>query len=107
MKSKGVAILVLLCVFGVMPGTESDARSVKDLEVQFQDTDTVIDILRGQVDKYVEVGLKSGQHVKGKVASVKENTVRLKQLSGMEYFDAFIKIDAIVTVIVRTKELVR
>ena len=102
-----VMVLVLFCMFSVMPGSDASGASFKELEVKFQDGDTVIDILRGQMDKYVEVQLKSGQRIKGRLASVKEKTVRLKKLSGKEYFDAFIQIDAIVVVIVQTKELVR
>ena len=107
MKSKMVMVLVLLSMFCVMSVSNVSASSVKELEVKFEDADTVIDILRGQMDKYVEVELQSGQRIKGKVASIKQNTLRIKQLSGMDYFDAFIKIDAVVAVIVRTKEQVR
>ena len=45
--------------------------------------------------------LESGQEISGVVASVDEDSVRLTELSGMEYFDAVVRTERIEAVVLR------
>lgn len=60
-------------------------------------------VLQTQAGKPVELILKSGQSIGGKVASVGDNVVHLTSLTGKEMFEATISISDISAVVVRTK----
>ncbi len=55
--------------------------------------------LEQQVGKRVKVKLESGQDVEGNVAKVGSHAVYLTELTGMEFFDAMVKLDDITAVI--------
>lgn len=59
-------------------------------------------ILQSQAGKQVELRLKSGEKISGKVAFVGDNVVHLTTLTGMEMFEATVSLDSISAVIVRT-----
>ena len=67
-----------------------------------QATATVAGILQGSTGKSVELHLRSGEKMGGKVAQVTENIVHLSNLTGAEYFDAFIDMKDVAAVIIRT-----
>jgi hypothetical protein len=62
---------------------------------------TVLSVLQGSVGKTVELHLRSGEKMGGKVSQVSENTVHLSALTGAEYFDAFVDAKDISAVVVR------
>ena len=62
---------------------------------------TVPGILQGSTGKSVELHLRSGEKMGGKVAQVTDNIVHLSNLTGAEYFDAFIDVKDVSTVVVR------
>jgi hypothetical protein len=62
---------------------------------------TVISLLQGSAGKAVELHLRSGEKMGGKVAGVTENLVHLSNLTGAEFFDAFIDVKDISAVVVR------
>ena len=62
---------------------------------------TVVGLLQGSTGKSVELHLRSGEKMGGKVAQVTENIVHLSNLTGAEYFDAFIDAKDISAVVVR------
>ena len=62
---------------------------------------TVISLLQGSAGKAVELHLRSGEKMGGKVAGVTENVVHLSNLTGAEFFDAFIDVKDISAVVVR------
>ena len=62
---------------------------------------TVLGILQGSVGKGVELHLRSGEKVGGKVAQVTDNIVHLSNLTGAEYFDAFVDVKDISAVVLR------
>ena len=64
------------------------------------DMDAVLSAHKGQ---RVTLILESGKELSGKVASVNEDAVHLMELSGMEFYDAVIELDAIEAVIVRVR----
>jgi hypothetical protein len=62
---------------------------------------TVLSILQSSAGKAVELHLRSGEKMGGKVAGVTDNVVHLSNLTGAEFFDAFIDIKDISAVVVR------
>ena len=66
-----------------------------------QSNATVVGLLQGSTGKSVEVHLRSGEKMGGKVAQVTDNIVYLSNLTGAEYFDAFVNAKDISAVVVR------
>ena len=62
---------------------------------------TVAVILQGSTGKSVELHLRSGEKMGGKVAQVTDSVVHLSNLTGAEYFDAFIDVKDVSAVVVR------
>jgi hypothetical protein len=62
---------------------------------------TVVGLLQGSAGKIVEVHLRSGEKMGGKVAQVTDNIVHLSNLTGTEYFDAFVDAKDISAVVIR------
>ena len=62
---------------------------------------TVVGLLQGSAGKIVELHLRSGEKMGGKVAQVTDNIVHLSNLTGAEYFDAFIDAKDISAVVIR------
>ncbi|MGC2625250.1 MAG: hypothetical protein WA269_00310 [Candidatus Udaeobacter sp.] len=62
---------------------------------------TVVSLLQGSAGKSVELHLRSGEKMGGKIAQVTDNIVHLSNLTGAEYFDAFVDVKDISAVIVR------
>ena len=67
-----------------------------------QSNATVLSVLQGSVGKTVELHLRSGEKMGGKVAQVTDNIVHLSNLTGAEYFDAFVDVKDVTAVIIRT-----
>ena len=59
-------------------------------------------VLQSQSGKQVELHLKSGEKIGGKVAFVGTNVVHLTTLTGMEMFEATVSISDISAVVVRS-----
>jgi hypothetical protein len=65
---------------------------------------TVVSLLAGSAGKNVELHLKSGEKMGGKIAQVTDNVVHLSNLTGAEYFDAFVDVKDISAVVVRVSK---
>jgi hypothetical protein len=72
-------------------------------KVDFKDSDTVKSVLERQAGQKVELRLKSGEKLAGKVEKVGDKTAHLSAISGQEFFDAVVVLDDVVAVLVRTK----
>lgn len=66
--------------------------------------DTVESVLKAQYGKRVTLRLRSNQELTGIVRMSNARVVQLGALSGREFFDAVVPIEAIDAVIIRTKE---
>lgn len=66
--------------------------------------EVMVGVLKDRKDKPVTVVLRSGTELTGKVANVGNNTLRLNELSGKEYFDAVVDLDDVSAVIFRSKK---
>ncbi len=90
---------ILLAVF---IATLTCSSLVAQEKAALQPTATVAGILQGSSGKSVELHLRSGEKMGGKVAQVTDNIVHLSNLTGAEYFDAFIDVKDVTAVIIRT-----
>jgi len=70
-------------------------------KASLQPNASILSVLQGTAGKTVEVHLRSGEKMGGKVSQVNENMVHLSSLTGAEYFDAFVDVKDVSAVIVR------
>jgi len=70
-------------------------------KVALQPNATVASLLQGSTGKSVELRLRSGEKIGGKIAEVTDNVVHLSNLTGAEYFDAFVDVKDISALVVR------
>jgi hypothetical protein len=72
-------------------------------ELQVGASDTVQSILSSHKGGRVSVRVRSGQELTGVVREVNARVVHLGTLSGREFFDAVVPLEAVDAVLVRTK----
>jgi len=72
-------------------------------KIELQPSDTIISILQRNVGQTVELRMKSGEKIGGKVEKVGDKLVHLSQLTGAEFFDGAVDTAHVAAVIVRTK----
>ena len=72
-------------------------------KIDLQPSDTILSILEKNVGQTVELRLKSGEKIGGKVEKVGDKLLHLSQLTGADFFDGAVEIADISAVIVRTK----
>jgi hypothetical protein len=70
-------------------------------KTSLQPNASILSILQGSSGKAVELHLRSGEKMGGKVSQVTENMVHLSSLTGAEYFDAFVDVKDVSAVVVR------
>lgn len=73
-------------------------------QLQVGSNDTVESVLRAQKDKRVTLRLRSNQEITGVVRMSNARVVQIGAVSGREFFDAVVPLEAIDAVLVRTKE---
>lgn len=86
----GIIITAVIC-----------ASSFAQDKASLQPNATVVSLLQGSAGKSVELHLRSGEKMGGKIAQVTDSVVHLSNLTGAEYFDAFIDVKDISAVVVR------
>ena len=67
----------------------------------FQAGDSTKSVLERQTGQQVELRLKSGEKITGKVEKVGDKAVHLAALAGMEYYEAMVLLDEVSAIIVR------
>ncbi len=72
-------------------------------KIDLQPSDTIIGILQKNVGQTVELRMKSGEKMGGKIEKMGDKLVHLSQLTGAEFFDAAVDTADVSAVIVRTK----
>ena len=77
------------------------ASSFAQDKASLQPNATVVSLLQSSAGKSVELHLRSGEKMGGKIAQVTDNIVHLSNLTGAEYFDAFVDVKDISAVVVR------
>lgn len=87
---------VLLFGFGL--ASQADPN-----KLEIQSGDTLRTVLERQVSRPVTLKMRSGEDVSGTVTRLGNGVVHLAKISGRDYFDAVIALDAIAAVLVRTR----
>jgi hypothetical protein len=62
---------------------------------------SVLNILQANAGKTVELHLRSGEKMGGKVGQVTDNVVYLSHLAGAEFYDAFVDVKDVSAVVIR------
>jgi hypothetical protein len=73
-------------------------------ELKVGANDTVQTVLSAQKGSRVTVRVRSGQEISGVVREVGSRVVQIGAVSGKEFFDAVVPLEAVDAVFVRTKE---
>ncbi len=90
-------LYAFLVLFALSPAC---GQSSLDLEPN----DSMQTVLQRQVGQTVELRLRSGEKIGGKIEKVNEKLAHLSQLTGAEYFIAVVALDDIAAVVVRAKK---
>lgn len=90
-------LLVLLFLFALSPVF---AQTNLDLEP----ADSMQTVLQRLIGQPVDLRMRSGEKIGGKLEKVNEKLAHLSQLTGAEYFSAVVAIDDIGAVVVRAKK---
>ena len=69
--------------------------------LDYKPGDTTKSVLERQSSQQVELHLKNGEKISGKVGQVSDKTVHLTALTGQEFYEALIVLDDISAVVVR------
>src|SRR3954453_10082475 len=73
-------------------------------KIDLQTSDTILGILQKNVGQVVELRMKSGEKIAGKIEKVGDKLVHLAQLTGAEFYDAVVDTGDVSAVVVRTKK---
>jgi hypothetical protein len=95
MKSFSLLVAVILAF--------ASSDLIAQNKIDLQPSDTIISILQRNTGQTVELRMKSGEKIGGKVEKVGDKLVHLSQLTGAEFFDAAVDTTDVAAVIVRTK----
>jgi hypothetical protein len=77
------------------------SAAIAQTPLGFQSSDSIGSVLKRQVGQRVELRLKSGEKIGGKVESIGEKLIHLSAITGMEYYEAAIVVDDVSAVLVR------
>ena len=91
-----MSILAALCLTSV--------NLLAQGKIDLQTADTIHSVLEKNVGGTVELRMKSGEKIGGKVEKLGNKVVHLSQLSGAEFYDAAVDLDAVSAVVVRVKK---
>jgi len=78
-------------------------NAIAQTSLDLQANDTIRTVLGRQVGKPVELRLKSGEKIAGKLAKVTDRFAHLSQLAEADFYDAAVEIDSIAVVVVRVR----
>jgi hypothetical protein len=94
-------VSLLICLLFAFP---MSPLSAEELQPDVNAADSIKQTLDQQVGKRAKVKLRSGQELDGKILKVGSNAVHLAELTGMELYDAVIRLDAVDAVIVKGRK---
>jgi hypothetical protein len=87
-----LGIIIVTVAWSSLPAQE---------KIALQPNATVLGILQANAGKAVELHLRSGEKVGGRVGQVTDNIVYLSHLTGAEFYDAFIDVKDVSAVVIR------
>lgn len=77
------------------------SNSLAQEKAAIQPNATVLSVLQGSAGKPVELHLRSGEKIGGRVGQVTDNIVYLSHLTGAEFYDAFVDLKDVSAVVIR------
>jgi hypothetical protein len=95
-------VLCFMCAIGGLTGTMPPVFA-EDQAIDLNSPEAIRHTLEQQAGKRVKLKLVSGQDLEGKVSKVGAHAIIVTELSGMEFFDATVRIDQVASVIVRVR----
>lgn len=95
----GAAVLCIITAVSAAPAADTDQK-----KLEIRQNDTMTDFLDGLAGTTVEVALRSGSTLTGKLMRVHQNLAVLSELRGKEFYDAVVRIDDISAVTVRMRD---
>lgn len=72
-----------------------------DSAIGFQPSDSILSVLKKQIGQRVELRLKSGEKIGGKIEGLGEKLVHLSSITGMEFYEAVVAVDDVSAIVVR------
>jgi hypothetical protein len=88
-------------LLGIIVATVVCSSLLAQEKEAIQPNATVVSILQNNAGKAVELHLRSGEKIGGKVGQVTENIVYLSHLTGAEFYDAFVDVKDVTAVVIR------
>ena len=70
-------------------------------KIDLQPSDTILNILQRNTGQTVELRLKAGEKIGGKVEKIADKLVYLSQLTGAEFYDAVVDTADVSAVVIR------
>ena len=98
-----VRVIALLIVMSVMISMIATTAFSEENVFQFSEDKSLQTSLLQFKGKTIEIQLKSGGQLTGKLSEVGTQSILLKELRGKEYYDALIVIDDITAVIFKAR----
>ena len=89
------------CLLGIIVAAVACSSLLAQEKAAIQPNATVVSILQSSAGKAVELHLRSGEKIGGKVGQVTDNIVYLSHLTGAEFYDAFVDVKDVAAVVVR------
>jgi hypothetical protein len=90
-------LLTIVCAFAC-------ANVFAQGKIDLQTSDTILGILQKNIGQVVELRMKSGEKIAGRLEKVGDKLVHLAQLTGAEFYDAAVDASEVSAVIVRTRK---
>jgi len=94
------AAVIALC-FAIGSAGLVTRTMAQNTQIDLSNNDSMRQTIEAHAGKRVKLKLVSGQDIEGVVGKVGSHAVSLTELTGMEFFDATVRIDQVAAVIVR------
>lgn len=88
-------------LLGIIVAVISCSSLLAQEKAVLQPNATILGILQSSAGKTVELHLRSGEKIGGKVGQVTDNVLYLSHLTGAEFYDAFVNIGDVSAVVIR------
>jgi hypothetical protein len=88
-------------LLGIIVATIACSSLLAQEKAAIEPNATVLSILQGNAGKAVELHLRSGEKIGGRVGQVTDNIVYLSHLTGAEFYDAFVDVKDVSAVVIR------
>lgn len=96
MKIPALVAALSLLAMSTLPAADS--------KLDFQPSDTVATVLTRLNGQVVELRMRGGEKISGKVEKVGDKLVHLSALTGQEFYEAAVALDGVAAVVVRAKK---